>query len=50
MLESIGSGVIELERISIGPIILGDLPRGSLRPLQPEEIRSLIAVAGADVR
>jgi 23S rRNA pseudouridine2605 synthase len=41
MLEELGYGVTDLQRISIGPLQLGDLPAGQSRELSSEEVRSL---------
>jgi 23S rRNA pseudouridine2605 synthase len=37
MLEALGVEVLRLIRVSIGPLELGDLPKGALRPLQRQE-------------
>jgi 23S rRNA pseudouridine2605 synthase len=37
MIEAIGSKVLKLVRIAIGPIQLGDLEIGKYRPLTPDE-------------
>ena len=37
LLEGHGVGVVRLVRVSIGPLELGDLKKGSVRPLTPEE-------------
>jgi len=41
LLARVGHKVQRLTRIAIGPIRLGDLPRGAVRPLTPEEVRKL---------
>lgn len=41
MLEAVGSRVVTLERHSIGPLHLGDLPVGQWRELTPDELRRL---------
>lgn len=41
MFESIGHPVLALQRIAIGPVTLGSLPPGAMRPLREEEIESL---------
>lgn len=41
LLEALGVDVLRLVRVSIGPLALGDLPRGAHRRLTPEEVRSL---------
>ena len=37
MLEGLGVEVLRLVRVSIGPLALGNLPKGSTRPLTSEE-------------
>jgi 23S rRNA pseudouridine2605 synthase len=37
MLEALGIEVLRLIRVSIGPLALGDLQRGAVRPLTPPE-------------
>jgi 23S rRNA pseudouridine2605 synthase len=41
MLAEFGIEVLRLIRISIGPLVLGNLPKGSCRPLTSGEIQSL---------
>lgn len=41
MVEAIGSHVLKLVRVQIGPISIGTLPIGKWRPLTPEEVKSL---------
>ena len=41
MLEAVGSKVLELTRIEIGGLRIGDLPIGSYRVLTPAEVASL---------
>jgi len=41
MFAALGHRVTSLERVRIGPITLGDLPRGAWRELGPEEIEAL---------
>ena len=41
MLEAVGSKVVKLVRIAIGPIRIGDLPIGTWRTLMPEEVTAL---------
>lgn len=41
MTASVGHPVKELIRLRMGPLVLGDLPEGSYRPLTSEEIRDL---------
>lgn len=43
MLEAVGHPVIALHRAQFGPLDLGDLPRGSMRPLSAEEVEALKA-------
>ena len=43
LLASLGVGVLRLIRIAIGPLQLGDLPKGGYRRLTAEEIRALDA-------
>jgi len=41
MLKAVGIEVLRLVRVAVGNLKLGDLPKGSVRPLTPEEKRSL---------
>jgi pseudouridine synthase len=41
MVEAVGAKVVSLQRVSIGSIVLGDLPEGSVRPLTGEEVLAL---------
>jgi 16S rRNA U516 pseudouridylate synthase RsuA-like enzyme len=41
MMASRNMTVLYLERRQEGTLTLGDLPRGKVRPLTPEEIREL---------
>ncbi len=41
LLAALGVNVLRLVRIAIGPVQLGDLPKGSYRQLTPQEQRSL---------
>jgi 23S rRNA pseudouridine2605 synthase len=41
MLEAVGHPVLQLQRVRIGPLTLGDLPVGGWRHLAEEEIRAL---------
>jgi pseudouridine synthase len=41
MLAALGHPVLTLKRVALGPLSLGRLPSGALRPLTDEEIRSL---------
>ncbi|WP_081838365.1 pseudouridine synthase [Thermogemmatispora carboxidivorans] len=43
MLSSLGHPVLELQRVAIGPLTLGDLPPGAWRPLTEAEIAALRA-------
>jgi 23S rRNA pseudouridine2605 synthase len=45
MCEHVGHRVVELQRIRFGPLLLGDLARGAVRKLSPNEI-SLLRDAG----
>jgi 23S rRNA pseudouridine2605 synthase len=46
MLEAVGLPVRRLIRVRVGPVRLGRLPAGEVRPLPPEEVRALYAAAG----
>ena len=41
MLEHLSIDVLRLIRVAIGPLTLGNLPKGTTRPLEPEEKQSL---------
>jgi len=41
-------GVLKLKRVAVGPIKLGDLPKGSYRELTPEEVKRLRRAAGLE--
>jgi 23S rRNA pseudouridine2605 synthase len=41
MLETLKIEVLRLVRIAIGPLFLGDLPKGAIRVLEPEEKQTL---------
>ncbi|HUI64851.1 MAG TPA: pseudouridine synthase [Bacteroidota bacterium] len=41
MFDSLGYSVRRLHRVSIGPVMIGTLPEGHIRPLRREEILSL---------
>ncbi len=41
MLAAVGAHVVRLVRVRIGPLRLGDLPSGAVRPLTPGEVRAL---------
>lgn len=46
MFEAVGNRVERLHRPRFGPLELGDLPEGQVRPLTPEEEASLLAAVG----
>ncbi len=48
MFKHIGHPVIELHRERIGPLELGDLAPGAVRPLAAEEVAALIEAAGKE--
>lgn len=41
LLAELGFEVLRLVRVAVGPLTLGDLPRGEYRPLTPEEVSAL---------
>ena len=41
MVEALDAKVLKLVRVAIGPITIGDLPIGTVRPLTPAEVRAL---------
>jgi 23S rRNA pseudouridine2605 synthase len=41
LLEAVGIGVLRLVRIAIGPLALGELPKGAVRELTPREVAAL---------
>lgn len=43
MIEAVGSEVVELERIAIGPLTLGTLRRGEHRMLSADEVAAILA-------
>ncbi|HXY15387.1 MAG TPA: pseudouridine synthase [Terriglobales bacterium] len=47
MLEMLGVEVRRLVRVAVGPLVLGDLPKGSARPLTVREKRSVDAAMRA---
>jgi 23S rRNA pseudouridine2604 synthase len=49
MCDLVGLSVIDLRRVRIGPLALGDLPKGKWREITPDERRALIE-AGAPAR
>jgi 23S rRNA pseudouridine2605 synthase len=48
MLSTLGIEVLRLVRIAIGPLHLGDLPKGSVRELMAQEKKMLDGAIGAD--
>lgn len=48
MFSSLSHPVLELERVSFGPVLLGDLAAGSWRELSTEEVRALRRAAGIE--
>jgi pseudouridine synthase len=48
MLAAVGYPVTRLVRIRVGPVRLGDLPPGRVRPLLPDEVAALYAQTGLD--
>jgi 23S rRNA pseudouridine2604 synthase len=46
MCDLVGLRVVDLFRVRIGPLQLGDLPEGRWRALRPEERRALLEAAG----
>jgi 23S rRNA pseudouridine2605 synthase len=42
MLDAVGHPVLRLHRVRIGPVCLGDLPAGAMRPLREPEHRALL--------
>jgi len=46
MCELVGLQVVDLFRVRIGPLRLGDLPEGRWRALRPEEREALLRGAG----
>jgi 23S rRNA pseudouridine2605 synthase len=48
MLAAVGCAVHQLERVRIGPLLLGDLRPGEHRPLRPREVEALRAAVGLD--
>lgn len=41
MCRDFGLTILSLRRVSFGPLLLGDLPKGQCRPLSPEEVAAL---------
>jgi 23S rRNA pseudouridine2605 synthase len=50
LLEALGVGVLRLVRVSIGPLALGELPRGAYRRLTQEEVAAMDAATGGGAR
>jgi 23S rRNA pseudouridine2605 synthase len=50
MLAALGCGVEGLQRVRIGPLVLGDLHTGQHRNLRPREIEALRAARGVSLR
>lgn len=48
MFEAVGHQVVTLKRVGFGPILLGDLPRGMWRELNPLEVSALRRVSGTE--
>ncbi|MBW2051572.1 MAG: rRNA pseudouridine synthase [Deltaproteobacteria bacterium] len=46
MCSQVGHPVLKLKRTSYGPLVLGRLARGTIKPLQGDEIRALKEAAG----
>ncbi len=46
MVQAVGGGVLQLRRVRMGPITLGDLPVGQWRALTPAELAALDQSAG----
>jgi len=49
MFDAVGNPVTGLERIAVGPVKLGDMPRGHWRHLTPEEVGELYRLTGLQV-
>jgi 23S rRNA pseudouridine2605 synthase len=53
LLARVGHKVQELRRVAVGPVRLGELPTGAVRPLSPKEIKDLkaaVQIGPADER
>jgi len=50
MLAAVGHPVLELRRVRVGPLELGELPAGSFRHLMPREVKALKKAASGDTR
>lgn len=48
MCAAVGHDVLELVRVRVGRLCLGDLAPGQWRELSPEEVKALVASSGAD--
>jgi 23S rRNA pseudouridine2605 synthase len=46
MLDAVGVPVRRLVRVRVGPLRLGRLAPGEVRPLEPNEVRALLAASG----
>jgi 16S rRNA U516 pseudouridylate synthase RsuA-like enzyme len=49
MLDAVGCSVESLQRVRIGPLLLGDLHTGHHRDLRAREVEALRAAVGLDV-
>jgi pseudouridine synthase len=49
MFQALGFRVLGLQRVALGPLELGDLPSGAIRPLTEEELSSLREAVGLAV-
>ncbi len=47
LLAAVGLPVTRLVRLRIGPVVLGTMAPGTLRELEPDEVRGLSEAAGA---
>lgn len=50
MLRTLGFEVLRLVRVAVGPLRLGDLPKGGYRPLTERELRALTRALGSASR
>jgi len=50
MFEAIGHPVLRLKRVGVGPVKLGDLAPGQVRPLGPDEVETLFRLARNEVQ
>jgi 23S rRNA pseudouridine2605 synthase len=48
MFAAVGCGVEQLQRVRIGPLLLGDLPSGEYRPLRQKEVEALRGAVGLE--